>query len=308
MLSHPDPTIQNDAVIALNNLVLGGARRTANATIMAKTSTLSNMSFDKFAGSNSASLQRGLQNQLSSRNSTTGPIQPDPNAKGSNTVMMSQNSYLAYLRPHPYFNEMDTCGGIDRLFDIYTHTRDKLTERNCAVCIGRLFRARILPLKFSPIIDYLKTSSQETEKGQSGGAQLTANAWNSIGTLVYLAGKESNHSNILRDNYLQFLVSNLRSRHPKGAVHFTLLLLVTMIKAGMVGTIATFGQTSQNDTRSQIRRAIPLSALRALAVPPPTKSSAKKQLKPGEVDDEKDSQGEDDEVTLQAKALLEELK
>lgn len=36
------------------------------------------------------------------------------------------------------FQEMDTCGGIDRLFDIYTHTRDKLTERNCAVCIGMI--------------------------------------------------------------------------------------------------------------------------------------------------------------------------
>ncbi|KAA6388408.1 MAG: hypothetical protein EZS28_016064, partial [Streblomastix strix] len=216
MLNHPDPVIVGDAVIAVNNIILGGARRTDSELRHPYFGVMSGLGDDeKYIGE----IDKDKDKDADGKERRTSGASP---AKGRGASPVRQPP--PYLLSKRY--EQVQLGAIDKLYEIFKGTQEPVTKQNAAICIGRLYRALPLPDRLLPIVPYMKKIANDNED---------TIAWNVIGTLGYLAVNELNHHEIMREEFVKS-VAKFLFRKPKGVMRFSLLLLHILHKKGSRAT------------------------------------------------------------------------
>ncbi|KAA6329531.1 MAG: hypothetical protein EZS28_053599, partial [Streblomastix strix] len=69
---------------------------------------------------------------------------------------------------HPHFANIQSCGGIEKIFSLFQRFVSKYSKDTAALCLGQLFRAQELIIGSKPakqeIISYLKKLSQDEDQ------------------------------------------------------------------------------------------------------------------------------------------------
>ncbi|KAA6389712.1 MAG: hypothetical protein EZS28_014762 [Streblomastix strix] len=96
--------------------------------------------------------------------------------------------------PHPYYQSLASCDGINKLFILFKKNLSKYSKDNASICIGHLFRAKEIPNTEmrKKVISYLKTAVNDSDSWMKR---------NSMKRLRELAQNVVNRAEIEKDGF-----------------------------------------------------------------------------------------------------------
>ncbi|KAA6359436.1 MAG: hypothetical protein EZS28_045036 [Streblomastix strix] len=118
-------------------------------------------------------------------------------SKSSNAIyniLIGVSNLTPVNQPHPHFQTVSSCGGIDKLYSLFKKNLSPGSKDNSAKCIGFLFKAKeITNIEMrKDIIAYLKTTLSSSESWLKN---------NSKQILRLLAENSINRSEIEKDGF-----------------------------------------------------------------------------------------------------------
>ncbi|KAA6398987.1 MAG: hypothetical protein EZS28_005486 [Streblomastix strix] len=106
-------------------------------------------------------------------------------------------------QPHPLFESIESCDGINKIFSLFQHTNDKTIKDKAAVCLGRLFHAKEIvnqEMKIQ-IISHLKSILSDPDDWTSSQSFLA---------LEYITRNKVNCSEVIRGIDLSAIIEEMK--------------------------------------------------------------------------------------------------